>query len=269
MDIRNQRIILTGAGGGIGRPLSDMLTAKGANLCRLVRNEAPNDPSASLVLKEGTQVLTLGCDITQPGQRANALHAVQQAWGGVDVLINLAGVLDFKPFHEMAPDRLQGMIKVNLEAPMQLAGAVLPGMIARGHGRIVNVGSTFGSIGFPFFAAYSATKFALRGYSQALRRELDGTGVGVTYVAPRAVNTKLNPPIVHQMAARGMMNMDEPDRVAAAIVRAIEKESNESYIGFPESLFARINALLPGIVDRALARQTPDLHDYATAHSQH
>lgn len=261
MDLRDQRILLTGAGGGIGSLLSEQLADKGARLCRLVLDK----PANSLTMAHDSQVLTLACDITQTGQRASAIHAMQQAWGGIDILINLAGVLDFKPFHEMDPAMLHRMLQVNVEAPMQLANAVLPGMMERGHGRIVNVGSMFGSIGFPFFAAYSATKFALRGYSQALRRELAGTGVGVTYVSPRAVNTPLNPPIVHQMAARGMMNMDEPGPVAAAIVRAIEKESNEAYIGFPESLFARINAVLPGVVDKALARQTPDLQGYASA----
>jgi short-subunit dehydrogenase len=260
MELRNQRIVLTGANGGIGRILGDLLTAKGARLCRLVRQGESNSYQATTG-KDG-QVLTLVCDIAQGDQRMQAVHSLERAWGGVDVLVNLAGVLDFRPFQEQDPAMLQRMIQVNLEAPMQLARTLLPGMLERGHGRIVNVGSTFGSIGFPFFTAYSATKFALRGYSQALRRELAGTGVGVTYVAPRAVNTRLNPPVVHEMAARGMMHMDEPEPVARAIVRAIEKERSEAYLGFPESFFARLNAILPGLVDKALARQTPQLMAY-------
>jgi short-subunit dehydrogenase len=96
-----------------------------------------------------------------------------------------------------------------------------------------------------------------------LRRELAGTGVGVTYVSPRAVRTPLDPPVVHEMAARGMMNMDEPLPVARAIVRAIERDRSEAYLGFPEILFARINGILPGLVDRALNKQVPALVDYA------
>jgi short-subunit dehydrogenase len=265
MDLHNQRILLTGAGGGIGSLLSQQLAARGARLCRLVRSVSPGDSAASLTMEQGGQVLTLACDITRSNQREHTLQTLQQAWGGVDILINLAGVLDFKPYQDMDPAMLHRMIEVNVEAPMQLVNAVLPGMLERGHGRIVNVGSMFGSIGFPFFAAYSATKFALRGFSQALRRELAGTGVGVTYVSPRAVNTQLNPPIVHQMAAKGMMNMDEPGPVADAIIKAIENESSEAYIGFPESVFARINAVLPGLVDKALAKQTPELLEHAVA----
>jgi short-subunit dehydrogenase len=263
MDLRNQRIVLTGAGGGIGRILSEQLTAKGVRLCRLVRQLDTEPNTANLFVGQNSQILTLACDVAQASQRDGAVRAVERAWGGIDVLINLAGVLDFKPFQEEDPAMLHRMIQVNVEAPMQLARAILPGMLERGHGRIVNVGSMFGSIGFPYFAAYSATKFALRGYSQALRRELAGTGVGVTYVSPRAVNTPLNPPVVHEMAARGMMHMDEPEPVARAIVKAIEKERSEAYLGFPESFFARLNAIFPGLVDKALAKQTPSLHEYA------
>jgi short-subunit dehydrogenase len=140
---------------------------------------------------------------------------------------------------------------------------VLPQMIERGHGRIVNVGSMFGSIGFPCFATYSASKFALRGFSQALRRELAGSGVGVTYISPRGVKTPFNPPMVHRMAELGMMHMDDPQWVAKKMVLAIAKQKEEAYIGFPENLFARINAVFPGLVNRAIIRQVPALVSFA------
>ena len=182
-----------------------------------------------------------------------------QAWGGIDILINLAGVMDFARFDEQDPGMIQRMIQVNVEAPLQMTRYVLPQMIERRHGRIVNIGSMFGSIGFPCFTAYSASKFALRGFSQALRRELAGSGVGVTYVSPRAVKTPFNPPVVHRMAELGLMHMDDPQWVAKKIVQAIENNKQEAYIGFPENLFARLNAILPGIVSRAIARQVPTL----------
>ena len=263
MKLSNQRIVITGAGGGIGRALTEELVSKGARLCLLVRQSDQAVPPVNLDAIRDSQTFTWACDVSRADQREKAVHAVERSWGGVDVLINLAGVLDFRSFQEEDPAMLQRMVQVNVEAPMQLARALLPGMLERGHGRIVNVGSMFGSIGFPFFAAYSATKFALRGYSQALRRELAGTGVGVTYVSPRAVNTPLNPPVIHEMASRGVMRMDEPGPVAKAIVRAIEQERSESYLGFPESLFARINAVFPGLVDLALSKQTPGLLAYA------
>ncbi|MHB8921774.1 MAG: SDR family oxidoreductase [Halothiobacillus sp.] len=262
MDLHDKRIVLTGAAGGIGLILSELLINKGARVCRLVRN-LDYDPFLGEKTAQGKPCMTLACDITNRENREDMVRRIHEQWGGVDLLINLAGVLDFTPFQDQNPDLLHRMIEVNIEAPMQLARALLPAMLAQRSGWIVNVGSMFGSIGFPYFSTYSATKFALRGYSQALRRELVGTGVGVTYVSPRAVRTALNPPVVHEMAAIGMMHMDEPEPIAQAIVRSIEKERKEVYLGFPESLFARINALLPGLVDKALAKQTAILSKFA------
>jgi short-subunit dehydrogenase len=99
----------------------------------------------------------------------------------------------------------------------------------------------------------------LRGFSQALRRELAGSGVGITYVSPRAVRTPFNPPVVHRMAELGLMHMDDPRWVAKKILLAIEKDKEEAYIGFPENLFAHLNAIVPGIISRAITRQVPTL----------
>ena len=264
MKLESQRVLMTGAGGGIGRALARELTARGARLCAMDHN-----PEAAERLREelrplgASPLLAIG-DVTRAENRDQALALVEREWGGLDLLINLAGVLDFCRYQDEDSGTVERLLKINLEAPMQLTRTVLPGMIGRGHGRIVNVGSMFGSIGFPLFAAYCASKFALRGFSQALRRELAGTGVGVTYVSPRAVRTPLNPPVVHAMAERGLMRMDPPGPVALAIVRAIERDRKEAYLGYPEGLVARINGILPGLVDGALAGQVPTLIAYAT-----
>lgn len=263
MDLHNKRIVLTGAAGGLGLIISDLLIARGAKLCRLIRNINKDDGATLLCEEKNAALLTLNCDLTQRLDLERVKQRLEEAWGGVDILINLAGVLDFTPFERQDADVLHRMIAVNLEAPMQLTRLLLPGMLAQGSGWVVNVGSMFGSIGFPFFTTYCTTKFALRGYSEALRRELTGKGIGVTYVSPRAVRTPFNPPVVHEMAAQGVMNMDAPERVAKAIVQALEKEQKERYLGFPESFFARINAVFPALVDRALAKQTTILSRYA------
>ncbi|HKI59782.1 MAG TPA: SDR family NAD(P)-dependent oxidoreductase, partial [Mariprofundaceae bacterium] len=132
---------------------------------------------------------------------------------------------------------------------------LLPGMLAQNSGRIVNVGSMFGSIGFAYFAAYSASKFGLRGFSQALRRELAESNVGVTYVSPRAVKTAINSGPITRMHEATKTNTDEVDAIAGKILAAIEAEKKEAYFGFPESLFARINGMFPGVVDNGTADQ--------------
>jgi short-subunit dehydrogenase len=268
MHLESQRILITGAGGGIGQELCAQLAARRARLCLLDRNQ---DLLATLEqdLKTfPTEVLTAQADMTRAAERERAVNMMTQAWGGIDILINLAGVMDFVRFDEQDPGMIQRLLQVNVEAPMQLTRYVLPQMIERGRGRIVNIGSMFGSIGFPCFSAYSASKFALRGFSQALRRELAGSGVGITYVSPRAVRTPFNPPVVHRMAELGLMHMDDPQRVVKNIVRAIEKEKQETYIGFPESLFARLNAILPGIVSRAINKQVPTLISFTHQRAQ-
>lgn len=148
---------------------------------------------------------------------------------------------------------------------MQLTRALLPQMTARGSGRIVNLGSIFGSIGFACFTTYSASKFAMRGFSEALRRELEGSGVSVTYVAPRYTKTPLNDGVVSRMAQAVGMNSDEPSVVARYAVRAIEQDCKDYYIGWPECLFVRINAILPRLVDGVLRKQNRQMRTFAVA----
>lgn len=158
---------------------------------------------------------------------------------------------------------LERLVHLNLVVPMLLVRQLLPDMLARDAGRIVNVGSTFGSIGFAWFAAYSASKFGLRGLAEALRRELEGTGVGVTYVAPRAVKTRFNTDAVYRMAEATHMKMDEPAWVAARIVAAIENDAKDVYLGFPERFFARLNSFLPRLVDVGLRKQNQVMAPFA------
>lgn len=263
MNLWGSRVLVTGASGGIGRQLTLALARKGAILLLADRPGEASDAVLAEAKALGAQATLLATDLLQsdaPGQLA--AQAMREA-GGVDILINLAGIMSFKLFQDETADGIERLWRVNVIAPLLLARALLPQMLERKSGRIVNVGSVFGSIGFACFANYSANKFAVRGFSQALRRELDGTGVGVTYVAPRYTRTPINAGAVSRMAQALKMNMDDPEVVAANIVRAIERDRDEHYIGFPECLFVRINAVLPGIVDGALRKQNAQMREYA------
>ena len=252
-DMQHKRVILTGAGGGIGSQLVALLYAAGTRLSLVDLNAAALQ---QLQQTHGAErIHTVVADITRREERARIVDETQQRYGGIDILINAAGINPFGVFSAQEETLVEKTIEINLLAPMLLARAVLPVMLAQGSGQIVNVGSTFGSIGFAWFSAYSASKFALRGFSQALRRELVDTGIAVSYVAPRAVRTALNSSQVYDMAKVVRMKMDDPEAVARQILRAIRHRRKECYIGFPESLFVRINALLPGLVDRALRGQ--------------
>lgn len=263
MNLQGKRILITGAGGGIGQQLALALAKQGGVLLLADREFDLVEKLRSEIVASGGKASAVTTDLLQEGAAEQLAESALREPGGVDILINLAGIMSFTLFQNETAQSIERMWRVNVIAPMQLTRALLPHMLARNTGRIVNVGSIFGSIAFPFFASYSANKFAMRGFSQALRRELDGSGVGVTYVAPRATRTPINAGPVSRMQEALKMNVDAPDVVAANIVRAIEKDANEYYIGFPESLFVRINSILPGLVDGSLRKQTAQMREFA------
>ena len=157
------------------------------------------------------------------------------------------------------------LIGVNVTATLQLTHLLLPLLREQPRALLVNLGSTFGSIGYPGFATYCASKFALRGFSDALRRELADTHIKVLYVAPRATRTAMNSVEVVAMNDALKVSMDDPQAVAAQIVQAIMAEREELYLGWPEKLFVRLNSLLPRLVDQALRKQLPVIKRFARA----
>jgi short-subunit dehydrogenase len=263
MKIEDAGIILTGAAGGIGSETARQLAGRGARLVLLGRNAEALAELSREINSAGGESKVIAVDLLDAAERNTAIDQAVTELGSVDVLLNNAGLQSFRPFAVEDPEALERIVRLNMLAPMSLTRRVLPAMLRQGRGHIVNVGSTFGSIGFSCFTAYSASKFGLRGFSEALRRELADTGVKVTYVAPRAVKTKLNTDAVYRMADEVKMNMDEPEWVAGRIVASIEKERKDVYLGFPESLFVRINALLPRLVDGALHKQNSKMLPYA------
>jgi short-subunit dehydrogenase len=263
MNLRDTRVLLTGAAGGIGAATALALARAGAQLVVAGRAEAALQKLCAEIVAHGGRAQPVVADLAGSAGRQALAEEASRRLGGVDLLVNIAGLLDFTPFEAEDPMAIERLMQVNLIAPIQLARLLLPAMLKQGRGRIVNVGSTFGSIAFPYFAVYSSSKFGLRGFSQALRRELHGSGVGVTYVAPRATRTSLNSSAVVRMNETLKVAMDPPEQVAAAIVRAIEQERHEVYLGWPEKLFVRINAVLPGLVDGALRKQQAIMRKFA------
>jgi short-subunit dehydrogenase len=268
MKLEGKRTILTGAAGGIGVETAKALAAEGAVIALLGRNSVELEKLSNSINSIGGRSLVIETDLLESDQRDAALNHAVSELGGVDLLINNAGQQSFRPFAEEDPVVLERIIRLNTITPMLITRRILPQMIDEDRGHIVNIGSTFGSIGFAWFAAYSASKFGLRGFTEALRRELAETNIGVTYVAPRAVKTKLNSSAVYHMAQEVKMNMDEPEMVAARIVDCIIRGKKELYLGFPESLFVRINALFPRLVDRALFKQNLKMSPFARGEYQ-
>lgn len=263
MRLENRRCLLTGASGGIGRAVALELARRGVRLVLSGRNHAALAAlSTDIGLRGGHAEVVIG-DLLAPQGAEQVLAQALALDPKLDVVINCAGASHFGNFETTPPEVLDTIWRTNVLAPMRLIQAALPTMRGQKQGLIVNVGSIFGSIGFPCFAAYSSSKFALRGFSEALRRELAGSGVDVLYFAPRYTRTAFNADAVSRMATAVKMNQDEPEQVASALMEAIEANLRERYLGWPERFFVRLNALFPRLVDGALVKQAGQMRPYA------
>ncbi len=268
MRIEHCRALVTGASGGIGRGVAIELAKRGATLLLVGRREeALKALQLEIIELTGSRPFIYAADLTDNEQRKGLVKSIQQSMGGVDLLLNGAGVVDFSEFSQQDPMMVERIYRTNLTAPVLLSRELLPSMLEQKSGTIVNIGSIFGSIGFAYFSAYSSSKFALRGFSEALRREVAGSGVDVLYIAPRATKTEANSNAVYEMAEATKMHMDSPEQVAQWIVKAIIKGNANSYRGFAENIFVRLNSLFPSLVDSALRKQNKIMARFASKHS--
>jgi short-subunit dehydrogenase len=262
MRLEGKRTLITGAGSGIGRALALEASRLGMKVALCGRRAEALAETLSEMTPSG-QHLRLRGDITDPAVRRGMRDYLWRQWGGLDVLVNNAGIIAVGPLACATDAEFEQMMATNVIAPLALTREMLPLLRRAMPSRVVNVGSMFGDIPYPLFAAYSASKFALRGLSIALRRELRAYGVGVTYAAPRATRTdaaRVLDPLVEPM----QMRMDNPAHVATQIWRAVAKDRDSIYAKGPERLFVLVQALLPRLVDRAIAAQMADkrVRDY-------
>ncbi|MFZ5635961.1 MAG: SDR family oxidoreductase [Pseudomonadota bacterium] len=261
MALSGRTVLLTGASGGIGSALCDALVGAGARVVAVGRNEDRLQP---LVQRHGAaRVVSLAADLATDGGRAHVVDRVSRLQPTPSVLVLAHAQSAFGLFEDQSPNALQALVETNLVGPMQLIHALLPTL--RGHERaaVVAVGSTFGSLAFPGFAAYSATKFGLRGLMEGLSREYADTGLRFQYLSPRATRTAFNSPQVEAMNREMKVAQDDPGDVAARLVSAIADGRPRLQLGWPEKLFARINGALPGLVDRNLKTQLPIVRRHA------
>ncbi|MFK8333193.1 SDR family oxidoreductase [Pseudomonas sp. BJa5] len=253
MQLHEARVVLTGASGGIGLAIASALCAAGARVVAVARHQAPLAP---LLERHPQHLCWVAADLTQAGDRRKVLAAAQ-ALGGINLLINAAGINHFAMLEQLDDADIDAMLAVNIGAPICLTRLLLPLLKQADSAMVVNVGSTYGSIGYPGYASYCASKFALRGFSEALRRELADTRVGVLYVAPRATRTPMNSPAAQALNAALNASVDDPQAVADAVIQAIAGDRRDLFLGWPERFFVRLNSLLPSLVDRGLRKQLP------------
>lgn len=227
MRLKNKTVFLTGGTGGIGHPLTALLRQEGAEVTLY-------DRAVDGDLVDGLDKLC-----------ARLAHKTP------DILINLAG---FNVFDHCEKQDMASIVALNMMVPIRLCQAVLPAMKKRRSGQIVNVGSMTALIPLPHLTGYVAAKAGLKGFSDALRRELLATGVSVTFITPRAVRTAMNSGIKADINRLAKVKHDAPEKVAGIILDAIIHRRVDVRIGWPERFFAGLHALCPAVIDQGLQR---------------
>lgn len=260
MRARDARVLLTGASGGIGRAMAQALVQAGASVMLVGRAMPPltalaqelSTPLHPAAAPGSERIRCQAADLCDPAGIAS-LRAAAQAWD-VNVVIHNAGVPSFGRLASLSPDDIQQVLHTNLLAPMLLTQALLPQLLSAGKAQVICVGSALGRIGLPGFSVYSASKFGLRGFAEALRRELDGSPVRVQYLGPRSTRTGFNSASVQAYNQATGTAMDTPESVAQALVALLESEAAERFLGFPEKLAVRLNGLAPHLLDGAFRK---------------
>ncbi len=255
MKATQARAVLTGATGGIGREAASALLQAGASVMLVGRSPArlskqARELSSSIALAPG-RVSWHAADLDD-GAAVDRLREAAVGFGA-NVLVLGAGLPSFGRFDSLDPVEMRQVLQANLLSPMLLAHALLPGLRRQAKAQVICMGSALGRIGLPGYSVYSASKFGLRGFAEALRRELADTAVRVQYLGPRSTRTAFNDARVEAYNLATGTAMDDPERVAKALLRLLEDEAAERFIGFPEALAVRLNGFAPAWLDAAFA----------------
>ncbi len=255
--LNDRRILLTGASSGIGRELARLLAPYHTRLLLLARSEGPLLKLAEELRRAGAaSAEPIVGDVTDSAFRVAVARQIHDEWGGLDLLINNAGVSAHDRFSDSSQELLRQIMEVNFFAAAELSRATLPLLTQGNDPLLVNLGSILGHRGVPFNSAYCASKFALRGWSEALRPELARDGIDLLLVSPGTIDTEF---FDHLLAKSKKLPWGEPKglpakKAAAQIVRAIVRRRHEIYPNWRGRLLVLLNRLSPTLVDRIMNR---------------
>jgi short-subunit dehydrogenase len=250
--IAGKKALVTGAASGIGQAIAVALARKGAELYLLDIDESGLTALAQSLRERGAVVVARRCDLADRADLDARLAELAAAWGGVDIVVNNAGLAYYGPTDAMSDRQWELLVEVNLLAPAQIIRRLLPALKERGEARIVNIASVAGLVGLKRAAAYSLTKFGLVGFSDALRSELARYGIGVSVVCPGYVRTGI---FRSSMTAPGAKTPKElprwlgvpPEVVAEHVLAAIRHNRSLVVVTWFARLLWRIKRLAPAL----------------------
>jgi short-subunit dehydrogenase len=260
LNLAGARILLTGASSGIGHALALRLAEQGAHLVLASRNQERLTSLAESI--HGGKAIVIPTDVTDPAQRARLIEQTLAALGGLDILINNAGVGALGFFEDADEERLRRIMEVNFFGATELTRLALPHLRTGRHPMIVNIASVLGRRAIPGCVEYCASKFAMVGWSEALRAELVRQGIHVLLVCPGGVETEFDAHMIEQRTQMGFRNRKRmsADRCARQIITAMRRRKNEVVITASAKLVVWLNCLAPRLLDWVLARYARRAH---------
>jgi short-subunit dehydrogenase len=248
-----QTAIVTGASHGIGPFIVRALAKEGMNLVLAARSGPELEHVAADIRATGVQVLTVPTDVTERDARSALVAAAERTFGSVDILVNNAGGDLQREFHHYTADEVEAQIGLNLVGPIELTRLLLPGMLQRKLGHIVNISSMGGSVGFPYTEVYSAAKDGLIGFTRVLRADYRKNGVSssVLILGPiggAGTGARTMEEMNLHMSAMDKAFMSPPEAVAQAVLKSIRRDKAEIVImPGPGRLMRALMTLFPGM----------------------
>lgn len=249
LPLRNARCLVTGASRGLGRHIALALANQGSLLHLCARSKEGLEQVAQETRAIGVKTETHAIDVSDRAAVSALCNKLEQD-GGIDVLVNNAGIETVGYFHELPAERIEEMLEVNLAASLRLTRALLPGMVGRNHGHVVNIASLAGKTGPPLAETYAVTKAGLIALTQSLRASYAGSGVSSSVICPGYIRGEgmFADRVRGRDDARppAFIGTSPPEAVGAAVVRAIREDAPELLVTpTPARLFAAVGQLQP------------------------
>jgi len=253
-NLKNRVCVLTGASRGLGPYMARSLAAEGVNFAVAARSASELEATAAMLRDLGWRAIAVTCDVGSADDRRRLIDATLAEYGRIDILVNNAGIELTAHFENQPDDEIARVVEVNLTAAMHLARAVVPAMLERKTGHIVNVASLAGKVPVPFSVPYAASKAGLIGFTRSFRSEFKKRGVSASVICPGLVSEAgMYKDMQDQSGVKEnfLAGTVSPAKVASDVVKAIKRDRPEMlvYRG-PGRLVTGLAELTPGVFER-------------------
>ncbi len=258
-----QTVLLTGASGGLGTVMTETFARFKVNLALVAYPGTGLEDLRTSVVRNGGRAIAITADLANPERRHEVLETVRRELGPIDILVNNAGIEFTSAYHDLSEQQICDVLAINLEAPMILSRLVLPDMLQRRQGHIVNMSSLAGKSGPAFQEPYAATKAALVGFTTSLRATYRGSGVSASVIVPSFVEAGIYARLSARSGCKApaLLTGCSAEQVARAVLRAIQNDIPEIIINrYPIRPVLALSALSPSLGDW-IARQM-GVHDF-------